>query len=65
MIMKGLPQIEITTARIKKGLQLMPGGGLVAGGLTHGVNSLVWLQNDGDREAPFSPIFCSINGLND
>jgi hypothetical protein len=41
MIMKGLPKIKITTARIEKGLQLMPGGGLVAGGLTHGEDSLV------------------------
>jgi hypothetical protein len=60
MIMKGLPKIKITTARIEKGLQLMPGGGLVAGGLTHGVDSLVWLQNDGYRTSSFSPIFCLI-----
>jgi hypothetical protein len=60
MLEKGLSQIKITTARTEKGLQLMPGGGLVAGGLTHGEDSLVWLQNDGYRTAPFSPIFCWI-----
>jgi hypothetical protein len=60
MIMKGLPQIKITTTRIEKGLQLMPGGGLVAGGLTHGVDSLVWLQNDGIKHLHFHRFFAQL-----
>jgi hypothetical protein len=31
----------------------MPGGGLLAGGLAHVVNSLVWLQNKGIARPQF------------